>query len=112
MDLGGASDGFRVVRNAFAPTVLNVAGPTDSTPDGLVVVSPSGGATITIVGQYLTGTTSVTIAGTAAAFTVVNDNQMTAIAPAHAPGGPFDLVVTTPQGIATEAGVIYFGSSP
>ena len=107
-DLGGFSDGFRVVRNAFAPTVLYLAGPSGSTPDGLVVVSTSGGTTITIFGQYLMNTTSVTIGGIAAAFTVVNDNKVTAIAPPHAAGGPFDLVVTTPDGSSTKAGVISY----
>ncbi len=112
MDIGGASDGFRAVRNAFAPTVLHVAGPIDSTPDGLVVVPPAGGATITIYGQYLTNATSVTIGGSAAVFTAVNDNRITAIAPSHAAGGPFDLVVTTPDGSVTEADVIYYAVVP
>jgi formylglycine-generating enzyme required for sulfatase activity len=92
--------------------VLHVAGPIDSTPDGLVVVPPAGGATITIYGQYLTNATSVTIGGSAAVFTAVNDNRITAIAPAHAAGGPFDLVVTTPDGSVTEADVIYYAVVP
>jgi formylglycine-generating enzyme required for sulfatase activity len=112
VDIGEFSEGFRAVRNAFAPTVLHVAGPIDSTPDGLVVVPPAGGATITIYGQYLTNATSVTIGGSAAVFTAVNDNRITAIAPLHAAGGPFDLVVTTPDGSATEADVIYYAVVP
>lgn len=53
-----------------------------------------------ILGQGLTGTTSVTFNGTTAAnFTVVSDTFMTAVVPAGATTGP--VVVTTPSGPLT-----------
>jgi hypothetical protein len=57
------------------------------------------GATAQILGQGLTGTTSVTFNGIAASFSVVNDTYMTAVVPAGAATGP--VVVTTPSGPLT-----------
>ena len=57
----------------------------------------SGGTAVTLTGTALTGATSVTFAGTAAPFTVVDDTHVTATAPAAAPG-PVDIVVTTAGG--------------
>jgi formylglycine-generating enzyme required for sulfatase activity len=65
-----------------------------------VAVPAAGGATVTITGANLAGATLVTIAGTSADFTVVSDTQITATAPAHAPGGMFGVTVTTPGGTA------------
>ncbi len=53
-----------------------------------------------ILGQVLTGTTSVTFNGVAAtSFTVVNDTYMTAVVPSGATTGK--VVVTTPSGVLT-----------
>jgi uncharacterized Zn-binding protein involved in type VI secretion len=60
-------------------------------------VRPTGkvGQTAQILGQGLTGTTSVTFNGVpAASFSVVSDTYMTAVVPSGATTGP--MVVTTP----------------
>jgi uncharacterized repeat protein (TIGR03803 family) len=54
------------------------------------------GAEIGILGNNLTGTTSVTFNGTMAAFTVVSDTYITATVPAGATTGK--IAVTTPSG--------------
>jgi uncharacterized repeat protein (TIGR03803 family) len=65
-------------------------------------VLPSGkvGHTAQILGQGLTGTTSVTFNGVpATSFSVVSDTFMTAVVPSGATTGP--VVVTTPAGALT-----------
>jgi uncharacterized repeat protein (TIGR03803 family) len=65
-------------------------------------VLPTGkvGATAQILGQGLTGTSSVTFNGVeATAFKVVSDTYMTAVVPSGATTGP--VVVTTPSGALT-----------
>jgi uncharacterized repeat protein (TIGR03803 family) len=58
------------------------------------------GATTQVLGQGLTGTTSVTFNGVAAtSFSVVSDTYMTAVVPTGATTGP--AVVTTPTGTLT-----------
>jgi uncharacterized repeat protein (TIGR03803 family) len=58
------------------------------------------GATAEILGQALTGTTSVTFNGIpATSFSVVSDTYMTAVVPIGAMTGP--VVVTTPTGTLT-----------
>ncbi len=58
------------------------------------------GATVEILGQNLTGTSSVTFDGVpATSFSVVSDTYITAIVPAGATTGP--VVVTTPSGTMT-----------
>ena len=55
------------------------------------------GQTSQILGQGLTGTTSVTFNGVpASSLTVVNDAYMTAVVPSGATSGP--VVVTSPSG--------------
>lgn len=59
--------------------------------------SIAGGNDVRIDGAAFTGTTDVTFDGTPASFVVDNDNQVTAVAPAHA-AGTGQVIVTTPQG--------------
>ncbi len=60
-----------------------------------------GGTGVTITGQELSGTTSVTFGGTAAAsYAVVNNTSVTAVTPAHSEG-VVDVILTTPVGTAT-----------
>jgi len=54
------------------------------------------GSTVIVLGTNLTGASSVTFNGTAAAFTVVSPTEITAVVPAGATLGP--LAVTTPGG--------------
>ncbi|MFG2191694.1 IPT/TIG domain-containing protein [Streptomyces sp. NPDC048639] len=83
-----------------APTVIYIyaAVPT------LASIAPSsgpatGGNTVTLSGTGLTLAQSVTFGGTPAAFTVVSDAYITAIAPAGTPGS-VTVTVTTPGGSA------------
>ena len=64
-------------------------------------VKPRGavGASVQILGQGLTGSSSVTFNGIPASFSVASDTYMTATVPAGATAGP--VVVTTPTGTLT-----------
>jgi uncharacterized repeat protein (TIGR03803 family) len=57
------------------------------------------GNTLEILGQGMTGTTSVTVNGISATFKVKSDTYVTATVPAGATTGP--VVVTTPSGTLT-----------
>ena len=107
-----------------AITPAGTAGPKDvviTTPDGTATVTggfvyhaapsinsatPSagpraGGTSVTITGSNLEGATAVSFGGTsAAAFTVVNASEITAVSPAGN-AGAVSLVVTTPGGTGT-----------
>ena len=62
------------------------------------------GASVTINGQNLSGTTSVRFAGTSATFTISNSGRrITAVVPAGAASGP--IAITTPGGTTTSAGI-------
>ena len=64
----------------------------------LVLYRAKAGRTVQILGQRLTGTTSVTFNGLpATSFKVVSDTYMTAVVPSGATSGP--VVVTTPTGV-------------
>ncbi len=68
----------------------------------IAFVIPTGkvGATVQILGQGLTGATSVTFNGIpAASFSIVSDTYMTAVVPSGATTGP--VSVSTPTGILT-----------
>jgi hypothetical protein len=66
----------------------------------LVSVWGNVGATIEILGQGFTGTSSVKLGGTTASFTVVSDTYLTAKVPAGSSGF---VVVTTPGGTLTSS---------
>ncbi|MFI5259187.1 MAG: VWA domain-containing protein [Candidatus Limnocylindrales bacterium] len=64
-----------------------------------IVSSISGGASVTINGEFFTGVTSVTFGGTPAkAFTFVSDTSITATPPAGTSGTTVDVQVTTAGG--------------
>ena len=74
-------------------------------------VSPgagSAGTTITIGGQYFTGTTSVLVGGTAVAFTVLSDSSIRVTAPAGTSGQTVDITVTTPGGTSPAVNADHF----
>jgi hypothetical protein len=60
------------------------------------------GASVTITGTNLTGTTAVRFNGTAAAFSVMSNTTIQATVPSGATTGP--ISVTTPAGTAASAG--------
>ncbi|MGO8794606.1 MAG: choice-of-anchor tandem repeat GloVer-containing protein [Candidatus Sulfotelmatobacter sp.] len=66
-------------------------------------VKPRGavGASVEILGQGLTGSSSVTFNGVSASFTLVSDTYMRATVPSGATTGP--VVVTTPTGTLTSS---------
>lgn len=70
----------------------------------------AGSTTVTITGTGFTGATAVTFGNTpATSFVVVDDSTITAVTPAKAVGA-FDVVVTTPGGIATGTGAYSYSS--
>jgi hypothetical protein len=59
-----------------------------------------GGTVITVSGTFPSTITSATIGGVALTITRSSSTSFTASTPAHAPGGPFTLAVTTSSGTA------------
>ncbi len=70
---------------------------------GLDVTSGStaGGTPVSITGRFLDGVTSVTVGGTPASFTLGPAGQLLVRSPAHAAGGPLDIVVSGAGGTST-----------
>jgi hypothetical protein len=67
-------------------------------------LNAAGGQQIVIKGQFMTGVSAVTIAGTAAtAYTVLDDSTLVVTTPAHA-AGSLALVVTNGTGASTTGG--------
>lgn len=80
--------------------VINSVGDHDGTPTTLAV---AGGSLFTILGSGFTGTTAVSIGGNAVAaanYSVVSDNRIEGIAPAHA-AGVVAVIVTNATGAST-----------
>ena len=72
------------------PTITNV-----NPVEGAI----AGGTSVTLQGAGFAGATSVKFGGVSAQFSVVNDNDMTAVAPPGTPTtGTVDIVITTPNG--------------
>jgi uncharacterized repeat protein (TIGR03803 family) len=97
---------FQATSGKFYGAYRNSAGVVYSLDTGLgpfvTFVIPLGkpGQTVQILGQGLTGTTSVTFNGVGATkFSVVSDTYMTAVVPSGATTGA--VVVTTPSGTLT-----------
>jgi hypothetical protein len=64
-----------------------------------VTASGGAGSSVIILGTNMTGASSVTFNGAAAAFTLVSSTEITATVPSGATTGP--VVVTTPKGKLT-----------
>ena len=82
------------VKNGFLPLTAPVPTIAKVTPAHAGV-----GATVTVTGTNLTGTTSVTIQGVPARFKVVSPTKLTLTVPAKAKSGT--ITVTNPSGTAT-----------
>jgi thymidylate kinase len=95
----GATSGYICV---FTPGGHDCTGPDrfKVTPDVISFTPTQGtvGTPVTITGTSFTGATAVTFNGTAAAFTVNSDSQITATVPVGATTGK--IAVTTPSGRA------------
>ena len=128
VSFNGAAAGFQVVSPGQITAVVPAAasdGPVSLTalggvtvPAGTFAVQPridsfapqtaAPGATVAITGSGFIGATGVTVAGAAAAYTIVSANRITATVPAGAGTGP--LTVTTPDGTATSSGSFTAGA--
>ncbi|MHB8219497.1 MAG: putative Ig domain-containing protein, partial [Acidimicrobiales bacterium] len=89
-----------IVASAPAPSITGFAPVTGRTP---------GGATVTITGTNLTGTTAVTFGATAATTVAVapTGGSLTVVVPAH-PAGAVKLSVTTAGGTVAASGTFTF----
>jgi molybdate transport system substrate-binding protein len=83
------------VKNGFLPLTAPVPTIAKVTP-----AHAKAGATVTVTGTNLNGTTSVTIQGVAATFKVVSSTKLTLVVPAKAKSGV--ITVTNPSGTATK----------
>ena len=93
------------------PTAIlrNVVGGVGPSIMSFTPVSATSGATITINGSGFTGTTAVSFGGVAAtSFTVISPTEIKAVLATGATG---DVVVNTPNGMASLAGFVY-GTAP
>jgi hypothetical protein len=90
----------------------DVVGVPNITSVGPVSGSTLGGTTVTISGSKLADVTGVTFGGMAAtAFTVINDNQVTATAPAHAAGAA-NVQASSAAGSSAAAAFTYVAPPP
>lgn len=84
-------------------------------PPTITSISPAsgaaaGGATVTIKGTLLTGTSAITFGGSSAtSVTVIDDNNVTCVVPAHA-AGAVDVVLTATAGSITSTGGFTYGA--
>jgi hypothetical protein len=86
----GATDSFPITYGTPAPVVDSVSPAQGGT---------SGGTTVNINGDYLTGALSVSFGGSAVPFAYNPDNSITAVAPAES-AGTVDVTVTTLGGMS------------
>ena len=107
--LAGATVDVKVTASGASATAFSAY--TYNAPI-ITKVSPNsgptvGGTQVTISGSNFTGVTQVTFAGIVSSFVVSAtspDTTIIATSPAHAAGGPFDIVVTTEPGNSSATG--------
>jgi hypothetical protein len=112
----GVADGpVQVAVTTTGGSASNVTFTYDTAPT-ITSVTPAlgsidGGDTVTIVGEELANTTTVTFGGTSASFGAIDDNTLAAITPNHAEG-TVDVVVTNPGGADTAVGAFVYQGPP
>jgi Peptidase A4 family/IPT/TIG domain len=98
-DLNTSTDSFSVFYGSPRPQVTSVS-PNSG--------GPSGGTTVTIGGNFVTGVSSVAFGGISVAFTAdVANGTVTASSPAHS-SGVVDVTVTTPGGTSQQTSADQF----
>lgn len=103
---GSHTGPLAVVAGGFTGTSTHLFVVTSSPPPGIRTMSPgqgSPGSTVTIFGQNLAGTSSVTFGGVPAVTFTASDGSITVTVPPAALSG--HVVVTTAGGTATSTGV-------
>ena len=96
-------------------TCTNDAPPVPPTATSLTVASGStaGGKDTVLIGSGLTGTTGITVGGTAATgLGVISDTSVAFTTPSSGTDGAKDVVVTTPNGSATLSGGFTYLTPP
>jgi len=105
MGLAFDASGNLYVANYNNNTISKVIIPIQPTITSFTPASATSGTTITIKGNYFTGTTSVSFgAVSATSFSVVNDSTITAVVGSGASGS---ISVTSPAGTASLPGFVY-----
>ncbi|MBR7836603.1 IPT/TIG domain-containing protein [Actinospica durhamensis] len=94
--------------NGLSYTYVTAPTATSTTPDA---GPTSGGTAVTVTGNGLTTTQSVTVGGTVAPFAVISDTEVSLVTP---PGtaGAADVVLTTTGGSATLIGGFTYTAGP
>jgi formylglycine-generating enzyme required for sulfatase activity len=113
-ELGGDVNGDGIVAGADLAFVLGAWGPCAPVVGGVSPASglPSGGVLITITGNYLSGTTAVTVDGVPATnVQAVSATKVTAVIPAGSLGAKA-VAVTTPIGTTSLAGAFTYTLPP
>ena len=98
-----SSSGNALLQSVFQYIAINLAAGglhlVQLYPTPVVTAVSSGGAPVTITGEFLTGATSVSFGGTPArTFTVNSDTSITATPPGGTSGTTVDVIVSTPGG--------------
>jgi formylglycine-generating enzyme required for sulfatase activity len=113
-ELGGDVNGDGIVAGADLAFVLGAWGPCAPVVGGVSPASgvPSGGVLVTITGNYLSGTTAVTVDGVPATnVQAVSATKVTAVIPAGSLGAKA-VAVTTPIGTTSLAGAFTYTLPP
>lgn len=104
-----SNDRFARVNTTYVPAAATGGGGGGAPARHDFTLAPATGSTagfrlVTLNGTGFTGATAVTFGGVAAkSFTVVSDNQITAVTPAHA-AGTVNVAVTTPGATLIDTG--------
>ncbi len=95
---------------AAAPQVYTISAPATVTSVSPAAGAATGGTVITVVGTNFPANVTASIGGAALVIQSVSPNgkSFTATVPAHSPGGPYALSVTTAAGVFNQAKAFTF----